>query len=266
MRLFITYAHESLAEVRELVEILTAGGHAVWFDNQLLPGQDWKRELGDAISRCEAFVYALTKGAVLSEWCEWEFATAVRLHKAVIPVLMESEVAVPVSLQSLQYADFTKGATAMAVARLMGALASMQQVPAGQSPPVPSDPKGVPARAWESVRHWTDILVPPVHQQQNEAEEIQGKFAANMFQGAEAVGGRLIITNQRLLFEAHKINFRQEPLDIPLSDISGVTPSNTLGIIPNGIIVRCFSGQQYRFVVSGRKQIIAIIEQHRRSR
>jgi len=70
MELFITYAHENLVKVRELAELLTAGGHTVWFDNQLLPGQDWKLELGNAIARSDAFVYALTKDSVASEWCE----------------------------------------------------------------------------------------------------------------------------------------------------------------------------------------------------
>jgi hypothetical protein len=264
MRLFITYAHESLAKVRELVEILTAGGHDVWFDHQLLPGQDWKRELGDAIARCEAFVYALTSDAVQSEWCDWEFATAARLHKPVIPVLMEPGVAIPTPLQSLQYADFTNGATPVSVAKLLGAFASMRQVPVNQSPPIPSDPKGVPARAWESVKHWTDTFITPVHKQQNEAEEIRGKFGASVYQGAEVVGGRLIITNQRLLFEAHALNINREPVDIPLRDITSVTTVRS-GILPNGILVSCFSGRRYHFVVWGRKRIIAMIEQQRAS-
>ncbi len=261
MRLFVTYAHENLTKVRELVELLTAGGHTVWFDNQLLPGQDWKLELGDAIARCDAFVYALTKDAVISEWCEWEFATAVRLKKAVVPVLFEADVVVPLSLQSLQYADFRQGATALATAKLIGALASMQKIPVDHSPPIPADPKGIPSRAWKHFGHWTDAIVAPAYQPQDDAEEIRGKFAANLMRGWEGVGGRITLTNQRLLFEAHKVNLQPEPLAIPLSDISDVTPSNMMGgILPNSIIVHCRSGRQFRFVLWGRKRIIAMIE------
>jgi hypothetical protein len=263
MELFITYAHENMVKVRELAELLTAGGHTVWFDNQLLPGQDWKLELGNAIARCDAFVYALTKDSVASEWCEWEFATAVRLRKAVVPILLEADVVVPQPLQSLQYADFRQGATALATAKLIGALTSMQKIPVGQSPSIPPDPQGIPSRAWEHFRHWTDVIVTQTHEPQNDAEEIQGKFGANLFRGREAVGGRIIVTNQRLLFEAHKANLQPEPLDIPLRDISDIVPSRTLGIVPNGITVHCRSGQQYRFVVWGRKRIIALIERQR---
>jgi len=263
MQLFISYGHESLAKVREIAEILTAGGHAVWFDNQLLPGQDWKGELGAAIARCDACVYVMTTEAVTSEWCEWELATAVRLEKAVIPILLEPGIAFPDSMRRLQYADFTQGATPIAVAKLIGALSTMRKIPVAESPPLPHDPKGIPSRAWESVKHWTDTIITQVHQPQNGTEELVDKFGANLWQGAEAVGGRIILTNQRLLFEAHKMNLQTAPVAVSLSAIESIIPSNTLGIVPNGMTIRCDSGEEYRFVVWGRKRIVSLIEEYR---
>src|SRR5215211_3195119 len=172
MELFTSYAQENYAEARELVDILVAGGNTVWFDDQLLPGQDWKQELGQEIADCDAFVYALSQAAVTSEWCQWEFATAVRLQKAIIPVLLEPDLALPSPLARLQYADFTQGTTPIEVAKLMGALLFLQKVPLVQSPDLPDDPKGVPSRAWASVGHWTDMIVKPSHEPQNETEEI----------------------------------------------------------------------------------------------
>jgi hypothetical protein len=261
MQLFISYAHESIANVRQTVEILTAGGHTVWFDDQLLPGQDWKRQLGESIARCDALVYAMTRETVTSEWCEWELATAVRLEKAVIPVLLEPGISVPDSLRRLQYSDFTQGATPIAVAKLMGALAIMQKIPVAESPARPADPKGIPSRAWE--KHWTSILMNQVHQPQNEAEELIAMFAANLWRGYEALGGRMLLTNQRVLFEAHKLNFQTTPVAIPLSAIETVVPSLTFGILQNGITIRCYSGKEYKFVVWDRKRIISIIEECR---
>jgi hypothetical protein len=223
MELFITYAHEDIEKVRKVAELLTTGGHTVWFDNQLLPGQDWKEQLNNAIARCDAYVYALTKGAVTSEWCEWEFATAVRLGKAVLPILLEAGVAIPQQLQKLQYADFQHEATALATAKVFAALGAMQKIPVSQSPPLPANPKGMPSRAWNEYGHWTDVLVVSAHKPRNDVEEIQGKFSAKVGD----IGGRLIITNQRLLWEPSKINLpwrvaSQPPLDIPLSDIRDV--------------------------------------------
>jgi len=185
------------------------------------------------------------------------------LKKAVIPVVFETDVIIPESLRSLQFADFRQGATALATAKLIGALGLMQKVPVEQSPVIPAAPRGIPSRAWENFRHWTDAVVTSTHQPQNDAEEIQGKYGANLFRGLEAVGGRIIVTNQRLLFEAHRVNLQSGPLDIPLREIADVVPSRTLGVVPNGMVVHCRSGQQYRFVVWGRKRIIELIEQQR---
>ena len=261
MRLFITYDHENLASIQQLVEILTAGGHAAWFDQQLLPGQDWKQELERSIATCEAYVYALTQTSVGSEWCQWEFATAVRLRKGIIPVLLEKRVVPPAALQRFQYADLTDGATPIAVAKLMAALGAMRQVPVAEAPAAPAEPKGIPSRAWASAAHWTDAFVPAAHQPSGDAEEIVGKFAANLLRGVEGVGGRLIVTNQRLLFEAHKLNLQRAPLAIPLDQISDVAESRTMGLIPNGVTVTCRTGEQHRFVAWSRAKIVAAIRQ-----
>jgi len=261
MRLFITYDHENVASIRQLVEILTAGGHEAWFDQQLLPGQDWKQELERSIAACQAYVYALTRTSVGSEWCQWEFATAVRLRKGVIPVLLEKEVAAPAALQPFQYADLSDGTTPIAVAKLMAGLVAMQQVPVAEAPAAPADPQGVPSRAWEHARHWTDVFVPSTHEPSSADEEVVAKFAANLLRGVEGVGGRLIVTNQRLLFEAHKLNLQRAPLEIRLDQISDVAESKIMGLLPNGVTVTCRSGEQHRFVSWNRTKIVAAIKQ-----
>jgi hypothetical protein len=263
IQLFISYAHESIAKVRPTVEVLTAGGDTTWFDEQLLPGQDWKQALGDAIARCDAFVYAITSEAVASEWCDWELATAVRLKKAVIPVLLEPDISVPDSLKGLQYADFSQGMTPIEVAKLTRALAVMQKIPVSESPSLPADPKGIPSRAWESGKHWTDTVITPVYQPQNESEEIIGKFGASLCLGIVKMGGRITLTNQRVLFEPNKMTPQSTALAIPLSAIESVVPSNSLGIVPDCIIIRCHSGEKHRFYVWGRKRIISMLQECR---
>ena len=261
MQLFVSYAHEDTKAVRELVDVLTAGGHVVWFDDYILPGQDWKVELDQKISASEAFVYVLTGLSLGSEWCQWEFAAAARFQKAIIPVLMEPALAIPASLNTLQYADFTNGVTAIATAKLMGALHSSQKISAANAPAAPAAPRGVPSRAWENAKHWTDRLVPAHYQPQNSVEEVVGKFGANLLRDHGFTGGRIILTTQRLLFESDAISRQREPLSISLKEICGVRKADTLGLIPNSIIVQCSSGQEYQFVVFNRSEIIELIKQ-----
>ena len=128
MQLFISYAHVDEDRVRRLVDILWAAEHDPWFDEWLLPGQDWQEAITDAIAGCDALVYALTGKSVRSEYCQWEFGTAVEMGKPIIPVLLEEEASLPGLLSRYQYADFTKDPAvsgmgfALDVARLLGGL------------------------------------------------------------------------------------------------------------------------------------------------
>lgn len=84
--------------------------------------------------------------------------------------------------------------------------------------------------------------------------------AANLFRGAEGVGGRLKITTHRLLFEPHAINIQKEPAEILLGNITEVGKRNTLGIVPNGMFVRTKGGEEFKFVVWGRENLINMIQ------
>lgn len=72
---------------------------------------------------------------------------------------------------------------------------------------------------------------------------------ANHFKGAEAVGGYLWLTSGQLLFRSHRFNIQNHECRMALSEITDVEATKTLGIVPNGLLVRLVSGTQERFVV-----------------
>lgn len=80
-----------------------------------------------------------------------------------------------------------------------------------------------------------------------------------MWRGMEAVGGRLQITSRRIIFRAHRFNLQIMPSEIPLDNIADVSPSNTMGFVPNGLRIVLKSGIEYKFVVWGREGLINII-------
>ena len=94
----------------------------------------------------------------------------------------------------------------------------------------------------------------------SQSEEILADVGASLFRGIEGVGGRLKITSRRVLFEPHAINLQKIPAEILLSDIKEVTKRNTMGLIPNGMMVTTKAGVDYRFVVWGREKLISLIE------
>jgi hypothetical protein len=85
-----------------------------------------------------------------------------------------------------------------------------------------------------------------------QGETVVKEGAANHFKGAEAVGGKLYLTNRRLIFESHAFNVQTHTTVWPLTDIAAAKPRNTLGIVPNGMSVTLKNGGEERFVVNGR--------------
>lgn len=94
-------------------------------------------------------------------------------------------------------------------------------------------------------------------------EQIIDERPANLFRGIEAVGETLKTTNKRLIFEPHDFNIQKEPLEISLDQIEKIKPRNTLGIVPNGILVKLKNGKEYKFVVWKRKELIELINKNR---
>lgn len=84
--------------------------------------------------------------------------------------------------------------------------------------------------------------------------------SANLFKGAEAIGGNLVINSTELSFEPHKMNIQKEIVSLKMRDIKKVEKRNTLLMIPNGMKVIVKSGEEYNFVVNNRIKIIDYLQ------
>lgn len=89
-------------------------------------------------------------------------------------------------------------------------------------------------------------------------EKVVKKGAANLQKGLETVGGKLHLTNKRLIFESHVVNIQSGVTEIELSNLERVQKSWTkfLGLIPvfpNSLSVYTKEGQEYQFVLFGRE-------------
>ncbi|MDN3581978.1 hypothetical protein [Mucilaginibacter flavus] len=77
--------------------------------------------------------------------------------------------------------------------------------------------------------------------------------AANHFINKEAAGGKLYLLNNKLHFKSHRFNIQNHQLDIAITDIAEVGFYNTLGLVPNGLLISTHDGRQEKFVVNYRK-------------
>lgn len=87
-----------------------------------------------------------------------------------------------------------------------------------------------------------------------EDEKVVKEGPANHFMGIESVGGRLFLTDRRLLFKSHHSNFQVHEMSVPLGDVAVAKAVMTLKIVPNGIKVTRTDGSAERFVVEGRRE------------
>lgn len=135
---FLSYSHDNEKEVSRLRQELIDGGIDVWWDKEILPGQDWRFELQNAMKRCDAVVLCLSKelqqrssSGVYAEIREAidayrgfapgnRFLIPIRLSECDIP---DFEIDSTLSLNSLQSLDlFPETARDHALERLMSML------------------------------------------------------------------------------------------------------------------------------------------------
>ena len=88
-------------------------------------------------------------------------------------------------------------------------------------------------------------------------EQIAKDGLANLQKGWETVGGKLYLTDQRLIFEAHKFNVQGGTTEIDMSDVVTVDKCwtkflNKIPLAPNSLAVRTNAGDDYKFVLNRR--------------
>lgn len=88
---------------------------------------------------------------------------------------------------------------------------------------------------------------------------------ANLQKGIETVGGKLYLTNRRLIFEAHALNIQggNTLIDLTIIDSLELKWTKFLGLFPlfpNSLAVICKDGQEFWFVLYGRTTWKSIIE------
>ena len=103
-----------------------------------------------------------------------------------------------------------------------------------------------------------------------QGEHIIKEGPANLQKNIEAVGGNLCLTNQRLVFEAHKLNIQGGVTEIEVSNIHSSRPCWTLflgfiPLFPNSLAVYTKQGQSFRFVMFDRHAWAAAIDALRKS-
>ena len=93
------------------------------------------------------------------------------------------------------------------------------------------------------------------------SESLTKQGSANHWQGWQAVGGKLFLTDQRLVFRSHSFNVQRHEISIELEEVAFVKLRNNFLLVPNGMSIFLRNGQEERFVIWSRKDWITTIRQ-----
>ena len=82
MKVFLSYARKDTELANELGERLAKGGFQVWNSHQqVVPGENWAKEIGKALDDSDLMVILLTPKAMESDWLRHEIEFAIGSKK-----------------------------------------------------------------------------------------------------------------------------------------------------------------------------------------
>lgn len=112
--IFLSHSDQDRQFVEELVDMMRRHGLRVWYSrSNVLGGQQWHDEIGEAILRCDWFVLVLSPNAVGSTWVKKELMFSFHLNhfeNKMIPLLHQpcNYGQLSWTLFSIQLIDFTQ--------------------------------------------------------------------------------------------------------------------------------------------------------------
>ena len=100
---FISYSSQDREWVAELARVLEGCGYNVWWDRELLPGQNFHRDIQDALDKARCVVTVWSENSIVSRWVQGESSQALE-RDVLVPVIYKS-VRIPAGFHSIHNAD-----------------------------------------------------------------------------------------------------------------------------------------------------------------
>ncbi|MBL8294918.1 MAG: toll/interleukin-1 receptor domain-containing protein [Bryobacterales bacterium] len=149
--IFISYSSKDRERVRILVEALVRQGLPVWWDQHIVPGQNWENELEQALHRARAVIVLWSQHSVVSDEVKAEANYALK-RRNLIPALLDDAV-IPYRYRRTQTPDLSPWDGAEDAPSFRALLAALAAAPT--APPAPNS-----FRRRATLISWAWILVP----------------------------------------------------------------------------------------------------------
>jgi len=80
-------------------------------------------------------------------------------------------------------------------------------------------------------------------------ENIIKEGGANHFKGKEGVGGKLVLTDKRLIFKSHKFNIQNHQDNFDLGQVEKLQATMTFKFLENGLTLELTNNDKHKFIV-----------------
>lgn len=104
---FISYTREDRERVEALAQALQARGFDVWWDPELLPGEQYASKIKTQLATAKAVIVAWSKASVERGWVLDEAAEG-RDRGVLVPVMLDAGATAPLGFRQLQAVDLSK--------------------------------------------------------------------------------------------------------------------------------------------------------------
>ncbi len=108
MKIFVSYSHNDKIVCQLIVDRLRVR-HDVWYDEHLLGGVAWAKELDKQVMESEGLIFLMSEASLNSEACAKEVDLALSLNKIIFPVKLSNRIDPPDKLKHIQYINFGNG-------------------------------------------------------------------------------------------------------------------------------------------------------------
>ena len=88
---FVSYAHKDSDTVTEIISRLSARGARIWYDENLLPADEYVEVIADKIEKSSFFIAFISKNSLASKFCRDEIRFAYETSKPMMVVYLDDE-------------------------------------------------------------------------------------------------------------------------------------------------------------------------------
>jgi hypothetical protein len=135
-QIFISYASEDRGHAKALAEVLEGLGFSTWWDRKIPFGKAYDEVIAESLAAARCVLVLWTGASVESRWVRSE-ASEAAAREALIPVLIEAGVKIPLEFRLLQAADLSEWRSDPDYPELKALVAQIEARLAGPAAPAP---------------------------------------------------------------------------------------------------------------------------------